>query len=258
MKRIASLIILCILTITLAGCGGNKHEGEAKTPSESSIQKGRDYQDVIDDFKGQGFTNIQTEVLDDLVTGWMVKDGEVESVSVDGDEGYSSDSWYQNDVEVVITYHTFPDEEEVIEQPTAEPSELNKYAKVDEILTIESNKDLATLFANGEDEELCKEFIAKYKGRIIEFDGNIAYMTPNENNETRYDFLIYAGDFSNNSSTGSPAMQFKDKNVFDLNLTGENIPESIGAGDNLHIIAEVDDLINSYLIILKPISTEIR
>lgn len=114
MNRIGSVLIVCVLVITLAGCGGNsnRHEGEAKTPSGSSIQKGQDYQNVINDFKEQGFKNIKTEKLEDLITGWMTKDGEVESVSVDGNEDYSPDVWYPNDVEVVITYHTFPADDE--------------------------------------------------------------------------------------------------------------------------------------------------
>ena len=73
------------------------------------FKKGKDYQKVVDEFESSGFTNIKLEKLDDLVTGWLTKDGEVESVSVDGDTGYSADAWYPADVEVIITYHTFPE-----------------------------------------------------------------------------------------------------------------------------------------------------
>lgn len=113
MKRIVSVLIVCILFIALVGCGGNsnKHEGEAKTPSGSSIQKGRGYQEVVNDFKEKGFKNIKTEKLEDLITGWLTKDGEVESVTVEGNKDYSPDVWYSNAVEVVITYHTFPSDD---------------------------------------------------------------------------------------------------------------------------------------------------
>lgn len=272
MKKIVSVLILCILVIALMGCGGNsnEHEGEAKTPSGSSVQKGRDYQSVIDDFEEKGFKNIKSEKMEDLITGWMIKDGEVESVSVDGNEDYSPDAWYSNNVEVIITYHTFSQKEnsntdstnegssESVEQPIDELSEESNQKTEDDILTVESNENLAMLFANGEDVDLCKEFVAKYTGRTIEFDGNIAYMAPHGDYKTRYDFLIYAGDYSEDSSNGSPAMQFKDASFSDLHLTGDNIPETIGMGDNLHIIATVEDLINDYLIILNPISIEIR
>lgn len=127
MKKIISIGIACIilLIITLVSCTGNsdKHEGEAKTPSGSSIQKGRDYQEVVNEFKEKGFKNVETEKLKDLVTGWLVKDGEVESVSVDGDKDYSADDWYLNNVKVVITYHTFPSEDE---KPEPAPSNEEK------------------------------------------------------------------------------------------------------------------------------------
>ena len=123
MKKIISIFIACII-ITLVSCDGdsNEHEGEAKTPSGSSIQKGRDYQEVVNDFKEKGFKNIKTEKLEDLITGWLTKDGEVESVSVDGDIDYSPDDWYSNNVKVVITYHTFSSDDEKPE-PTSSSKE---------------------------------------------------------------------------------------------------------------------------------------
>lgn len=258
MKRLTSLMIVCFLTIALVACGETNHEGEAKIPSDSSEQKGRAYQEVVKDFQDQGFTNIKTVVLDDLITGWLVTDGEVESVTVDGDEEYYSDDWYPKDVAVVVTYHTFPEQETSDAQSAQESTEQNSVDAEDEILTLENNQELAALFADGENEELCKAFIDKYQGRTIEFDGNIANIAPHGNFETRYDFLIYAGDYSEVSSNGSPAMQFEDKNFSDLKLTGDNAPGAVKVGDNLHIIAKVDDLINNFLIILKPISTELR
>lgn len=112
MKRVFTVLIVFIIALSMTACGdSDKHEGEAKTPSASSAQKGRDYQQVLSNFEEKGFTNIQTVELEDLITGWTTKDGEVESVSVDGDVNYSADRWYKNDVEVIITYHTFPNED---------------------------------------------------------------------------------------------------------------------------------------------------
>lgn len=127
MKKMICIFLAFFMIVTLAGCGGgsNKHEGEAKTPSGSSVQKGRNYQSVVDDFEKKGFINIKTEALDDLITGWLTKDGEVKSVSVDGDEKYSADKWYPNDVEVIITYHTFPADKENTETAPSDSSEQN-------------------------------------------------------------------------------------------------------------------------------------
>lgn len=85
MKKFLALFLSFVMVLGFAGCSSEGHDGQAKTPSGSSVQKGRNYQSVYEDFEESGFTNIQFEVLDDLVTGWMTKDGEVESVSVDGD-----------------------------------------------------------------------------------------------------------------------------------------------------------------------------
>lgn len=134
LKKTVKFIIAFLFIITLVGCGGNNHEGEAKTPSGSSDQKGRDYEEVIDEFEEQGFTNVKTAILDDLITGWLIKDGEVESVSVDGDEDYSSDTWYPNNVEVIVTYHTFREKE------TKEKSHKTENETKDEKKNKEKNK----------------------------------------------------------------------------------------------------------------------
>ena len=93
MRKFLAACMAIVMIFTIAGCSSEGHEGEAKTPSGSSIQKGKDYQKVVDEFESSGFTNIKLEKLDDLVTGWLTKDGEVESVSVDGDTKYSADAW---------------------------------------------------------------------------------------------------------------------------------------------------------------------
>lgn len=123
MKRLYALFMAVFLCFSLVACGDStEHIGEAKTPSGSSIQQGRNYLDVVADFEDNGFTNIQTEAIDDLVVGWLTEDGEVEDVSVDGDIDYPADKWYSSDVEVIIRYHTFPQDEppDTTEQSTAE------------------------------------------------------------------------------------------------------------------------------------------
>lgn len=122
MKRLLALCLSIALVFALAGCDSTNHDGEAKTPSGSSAQKGRDYQTVVETFEEKGFTNIQLLELDDLVTGWLTKEGEVEYVTVDGDEDYSADTWYSKDVEVVIAYHTFPEDNQSTSEKTDDES----------------------------------------------------------------------------------------------------------------------------------------
>jgi hypothetical protein len=270
MKKIVSVLLACIMVMTLMGCGANsKHEGEAKTPSGSSVQKGRDYHKVVDDFKSKGFKNIKTEKLEDLITGWITKDGEVKEVSVDGDVDYSPDEWISADTEVIIKYHTFKKEETKsaakseakdnsnTEKPKVEKKKVEK--KKVEILTVDNCKELAEILSTkDESDPLIKEFAQKYAGRTIEFDGNTAYVSNHGNYKTRFDYLIYAGDYSETTFFG-PNFQFRDVNYTDLHLTGEDVPDTFGVGLNIHIIAIVQEYSESSgLFQLKPVSIKMR
>lgn len=151
-NKLILFVLLLILTLSLAACGGkDTHEGEAKTPSGSSIQEGQDYKEVIENFKEKGFTNIKTEKIEDLITGWLIKDGEVEEVSVDNDVNYSSDEWVLADTEIVIKYHTFASDssdepkKDILE--TTEPETTIKSKPVDDDLV----KDLKEVNDNEED-----------------------------------------------------------------------------------------------------------
>lgn len=255
MKKLCSVFLAFAMIIALSACGGtaDTHEGEAKTPSASKAQKGRNYQEAVDDFTSNGFTNVKTEKLEDLISGWLTKDGEVETVSVDGDENYSTDSWYPNSVEVVITYHTFPEKNE----ETATSDATSSSEKELEILTVENNEDLSKLLESS-DFEIISAFAQKYAGQTIEFDANIADMANYKSYKTRYDMLIYVGDYSETTAIG-PSFKFEDVNVSDLKLTGDNIPDSISSGLNIRITAKIVEFnSNTGLFFLDPISTKIR
>jgi uncharacterized lipoprotein YehR (DUF1307 family) len=273
MNKMVSVLLACIMVVTLVGCG-EKHEGEAKTPSGSSVQKGKDYHKVVDDFKSKGFKNIKTEKLEDLITGWITKDGEVKEVSVGGDVDYSPDKWVSKDTEVVIKYHTFKKRNtESAEEPKAKDNsnavkpnaEKPKVEKSKEVkpkvenLTVDNCKELAEILSTkDESSPLFKEFAQKYAGRTIEFDGNTAYVSKHGNYETRFDYLIFAGDYSTTTFSG-PEFQFRNVNYYDLHLTGDNIPDPFGVGLNIRIIAtvvEYDE--NPGLILLKPVSIKMR
>ena len=83
-------------------------------------------------------------------------------------------------------------------------------------------------------------------------------MGPHNTYKTRFDFLIYPGDYSTTSAHG-PSFQFANCNYGDLHFTGDNIPERISAGQNLHIIAEIVDFNSTQqLFHLRPIATLAR
>ena len=128
-----------------------------------------------------------------------------------------------------------------------------------EHLTVENSADLAALLA---EPDYCADriaaFAATYRGRVIEFDGNIAVMSRHGDSETRFDVLVYPGDYSETSVIG-PAFQFRDVNYQDLHLTGPDVPDSVGQGINLRITAEVGEYeTSSCLFLLEPVSIEVR
>jgi hypothetical protein len=100
-------------------------DGEIRIPSSSSTFEAKDYQDVMTELQAAGFTNVETEALDDLIIGWLTKDGEVEKVSVNGNTNFSADRKFPEDAKIVITYHTFPKKESEEVSGSKQPGEDN-------------------------------------------------------------------------------------------------------------------------------------
>jgi Domain of unknown function (DUF4839)/PASTA domain len=146
--------------------------------------------------------------------------------------------------------------------PSEQPSESDPSpteSATAEIVTAENSKDLAALLTERDDcADMNTRFAAKYNGRTIEFDGSIVALNKHGDDKTRYDILVSPGN-RGASSTRGPNFQFKDVAIFELHLTGANIPDPIGANDKLHIIARVQDYNSTQcLFFLEPISTKVR
>jgi hypothetical protein len=129
----------------------------------------------------------------------------------------------------------------------------------EQTLTVDNSHEFAALLVT---KDYCADpiaaFATKHAGENIEFDGNISALSKHGDYRTRYDILVGAGDYSETSAPG-PAFQFKDVGVVDLHLRGSNVPDSVGRGDNLHIVAEVGDYNpKQCLLFLQPVSTEVR
>lgn len=105
-RKAIQILTACLLALALAACAGGRVE-RVQTPSGMRMQRGRNYKEVIEDFEDKGFTNIRTEPIRDLEIGWVVKNEEVEEISVGGDTDYDAGVWVPADTEVVIRYHTY-------------------------------------------------------------------------------------------------------------------------------------------------------
>jgi uncharacterized Zn finger protein (UPF0148 family) len=84
---------------------------KATIPKPSEEYESNNYQEVMAELRAAGFSNIKTSKLDDLIKGWLTKDGEVEKISVNGKTDFEADTKFPKDAEIVITYHTFPEKE---------------------------------------------------------------------------------------------------------------------------------------------------
>lgn len=86
----------------------NYHEKrEIKSPYSYRNLRKKNYMDVQEMFSDLGFTNISLCPIGDLTTGWITKDGSVESVKINGETGYKKDAIFKYDVSIEIGYHTF-------------------------------------------------------------------------------------------------------------------------------------------------------
>lgn len=277
-KRSILAFSLSLFLVTINGCGDGKTDERIKMPSSSEEFEGINYEDAVTKLQKAGFTNVETKTLDDLVTGWLTKDGEVERVSVDGDTDFSEGSKYLPDAKVVVTYHTFPekekDEENVEREVTTEnisnedgdkktekvesdqqqieattEKQQNNENPVESTITVENNEEFANILTSGaEVDERYPGFVESHKNEKIEFDGYIAYITPHstynsitgksKEMKTRYDFLLQAGDYVD-ENTWNPGPSFKMENVGITDLSSENSDFYIG--DNVHVVATISD-----------------
>lgn len=134
-------------------------------------------------------------------------------------------------------------------------------------VTVQNNPEFAALLAA---DDSCSDpvgaFASAYAGRTIEFDGSVAAMagglsivdrTDPADGQGFYDILVVPGDKGPATEIG-PSFQFHDVTLDDLHLTGDNVPDSIGNGDRLHVVARVGEYTMGCLIRLDPVSTEVR
>lgn len=156
------VILLCLLLQLISTSCGNSptHEGEVQAPIDNNSASGKYYEDVVKQFETAGFKEVTTREIQDLITGWMTKDGEVESVSINGDTEFDTDTWFSQGVSVVVAYHTFPKKGQkdisdvnVNKIDTNKDSNTKKTTATTETKTEVSNKTEATTTENAVTEQ---------------------------------------------------------------------------------------------------------
>jgi hypothetical protein len=102
-------------------------------------------------------------------------------------------------------------------------------------------------------------FAKKHSGDKIKFNGSISALSNHGSYDTRFDILVGAGNKGPNAALG-PAFQFYDKNVvFDMNLTGKNIPDNLMVGQKYRFTAAIEEYeADGCLLRLDPVETKVR
>lgn len=75
----------------------------------SSLTKNNElaYVGVVEQLRNLGFTNIQLLRTDDLINGWITKEGSIDSITINGNSDFSETDSFRYDVPIVIVVHTF-------------------------------------------------------------------------------------------------------------------------------------------------------
>lgn len=236
-------------------------EGEVAIPSSASTYKYDNYQDVEKELSSAGFINISTEIKYDIVLGWT-DEGEVDSVSIDGKTDFEDGEIFKQDAPVIITYH-MKEEDDPTKRDTTNNDTTERTQNLDtsestqeENLTIDNCPGLAAILSMKAESDLSYvDFAGKYKGRTIEFDGSIDYLTNHGNYKTRYDILVSVGDYDADHQIG-PIFKFDEIATYEIDYGSR---DSVSAGTNVHVVAEVESFnTSSQLFYLKPGKISVR
>lgn len=83
---------------------------EVRVPNAASEYKYKHFEEVTKSLKDIGFINVSTEILYDIVFGWT-SEGEVKSVSIDGQTDFNKGAIFDKTSPVIVTYHMLEDDD---------------------------------------------------------------------------------------------------------------------------------------------------
>lgn len=122
------------------------------------------------------------------------------------------------------------------------------------VITIDNNEEFKNLLQT-DDQNTIKDFIQKYKGQTIEFDGYIADLAKIK---SKYDILIYSGDYNPDEVTG-PNFKFVEIGLISNPVFKPFNGENIRKGQNVHIKAKLGGYNEKQeLVFLSPIEVSPR
>ena len=81
------------------------HPGQACVPYSDVGYCGRDYRTVVDELRALGFTNITVCEQADIKVKFLIKEYSVAHISIDHNDRFEKNSWFNVNAPVVIRYH---------------------------------------------------------------------------------------------------------------------------------------------------------
>jgi hypothetical protein len=243
---------LLLVGLLLAGCGGSDDAKATKTVMPDV--EGRQLDVAKSDIKRAGFED-KVEVVGGGTFGIVVESNwKVCKQSPAAGKAITTAPRLTVDRSCHSDATTTTKPPATTASPTTEPTTTTAPAP-QEVLTTANNPELAALLVSDDCSDTVQQFAAKYLGRTIEFDGNIAAVANHGDYDTRYDILVHPGDFSETTASG-PNFQYQNVGIYDLHVTGT---DDLRQGDNVHVKAEVGQYdSNSCLFLLTPVSTAVR
>jgi len=88
----------------------HKAKNEIQVSVSSDDLEGKQYEDVVLMLEAAGFSDISLIKDEDLIFGIFNDDGEVASVSINGDDDFEAEDWFPQNATIKITYHTYQDD----------------------------------------------------------------------------------------------------------------------------------------------------
>ena len=81
------------------------HPGQLRVPNSSKRYGGRNYTDVSDELMNAGFQNVSVVKQETSKKNWLLRDGSVLEVSINGQTQFDKDEWFAEDAVIRITYY---------------------------------------------------------------------------------------------------------------------------------------------------------
>lgn len=220
---LAALLGVLILLIAISGMNESKDSAsKIRVGFSSSELVGRNYQEVVSILQIVGFTNVETEVLDDLILGWLKEDGEVEKVEIEGTTTFSDDSKFETSAKIVVVYHTFPDTEQASTTTTEGQA----------LVTDESSATPTAIEESESEEVIAEESVYEFAYKKAGPEYTLYYLIDTDEKVVRYfstnDTGVLVGTYTGDLIEG-----------IDILYTGGNMHEQIqfeNASDDSSII----------------------